>query len=436
MTHHKRCRLTNRRAGPIHDTISAATEAIEMNGQNLNPAKSRFFPFGILMLITFVAAGVYLTAGRQASGKPTPVLPLDDAYIHFQYARAMAEGHPLHYNPDQPATSGGTSLLYPAFLAVGYAVGFRGESLGWWALAIGVLAWLGAVWLFYRVAIWRTVGGRWIAVGVATAFTITGCIAWANLSGMETPLMILFTLLTLDRVIRDDLRGTLIAGVLVTLTRPEGLVIGLLAVLYGVRRRRNPCTLLAALPVIIAAGVQPTINLLATGSATASGLQAKSYLYLVPPDTGKIIILIGNNFLRLWGELISGYSPDDGAYISPYLFLMALLLVGIGVYRVWRPARSPDSSVPGPLAPVLLVAGWLVGLSAVVATLETAFWQFKRYQQPLIVLLFVLGAWTLIELWGDRQWNWRTLFRSNPLQPATAIPIAFAAIVAALIAFS
>ena len=36
------------------------------------------------------------------------LMPLDDAYIHFQYAKQTANGHPYIYNPGDDPTSGAT----------------------------------------------------------------------------------------------------------------------------------------------------------------------------------------------------------------------------------------------------------------------------------------------------------------------------------------
>src|SRR5258706_3522972 len=99
----------------------------------------------LLCLTVGLALLLYLASasGSRASAGG-PILPLDDAYIHFQYARVLAEGHPFQYNPGQPPTSGATSLLYPIILAVGYKLGFTGLQLGWWALGIG-----GGLWVFF-----------------------------------------------------------------------------------------------------------------------------------------------------------------------------------------------------------------------------------------------------------------------------------------------
>lgn len=71
-----------------------------------------------------------ITLGRAAGGGEM-LMPLDDVYIHFQYARQLALGQPYVYNAGEPPTSGATSFLYPYVLAAGYALGFQGRGRGW-----------------------------------------------------------------------------------------------------------------------------------------------------------------------------------------------------------------------------------------------------------------------------------------------------------------
>src|SRR5262245_58178831 len=63
--------------------------------------------------------------------------PLDDVFIHFDYARATARGYPFQWSMGNGYSSGNTSLLYPFVLSAGYAFGFRGPNLMIWA---GVVA--------------------------------------------------------------------------------------------------------------------------------------------------------------------------------------------------------------------------------------------------------------------------------------------------------
>ncbi|HEV8245407.1 MAG TPA: hypothetical protein VGP93_06555, partial [Polyangiaceae bacterium] len=42
--------------------------------------------------------------------------PLDDVFIHFDFARSIARGHPFEWSAGAGYSSGGTSLLYPFLL--------------------------------------------------------------------------------------------------------------------------------------------------------------------------------------------------------------------------------------------------------------------------------------------------------------------------------
>lgn len=53
--------------------------------------------------------------------------PLDDAYIYFQYARRLSEGHPFEYSPGDGYSSGATSVAYPFLLAAAHRAGFTGD---------------------------------------------------------------------------------------------------------------------------------------------------------------------------------------------------------------------------------------------------------------------------------------------------------------------
>lgn len=50
------------------------------------------------------------------------VPPLDDVYIHLQYARQIGLGEFLRYQPGAPATTGASSLLYVLLLGVAAVV--------------------------------------------------------------------------------------------------------------------------------------------------------------------------------------------------------------------------------------------------------------------------------------------------------------------------
>ena len=124
------------------------------------------------------------------------VMPLDDVYIHFQYARQLALGEPYVYNTGQEATSGATSFIYPYLLAVGYWLGFKGMSLGLWAMVVGSVALVGSMWAVYRLCL-AFDAPLWLSILTSVSFAITGSVSWHAMSGMETMLIVCFMLWTL-----------------------------------------------------------------------------------------------------------------------------------------------------------------------------------------------------------------------------------------------
>ncbi len=353
--------------------------------------------FCVIAGATFLA---YAASGK-ANSHGAFVMPLDDVYIHFQYARQMAAGQPYVYNPDLPPTSGATSFLYPYVLAIGYLIGFQGLSLGLWAMGVGALALVSAMWLVYKlVRLLDT--GEWLAVMVALAFGVNGSIAWHFMSGMETGLVMLFTLGTLYAVIKvvaadnGSDRNTTIQlitwATVLALIRPEGGLLAVAAVAMVWWQGRIKKRFVSAKPLrhwgqiglvipLVAFGAQPLVNWLLTGSAVASGNAAKSILGTVPFYWDEVIRRIIGNFVQIWVEFGTGISRREGLYIMPLLLLLAL--VGIGYLLVSRQLR---------VVGVMLVL-WLISGTAMLASLDTVFWHFKRYQMPFIALLFPLAGW-------------------------------------------
>jgi len=356
----------------------------------------------ILALTVGSVVLVYLAMSLSASDDPL-LMPLDDTYIHFQYARQFAQGEPMVYNPGDPATSGGTSLLYPPLLAVGYVLGFANWSLAYWALAVGIASFFASAWLVYLIAQNSPLDDEAkprhsYALALALAFALSGPFVWAALSGMETTLFVLSVLLTLYAYQRNQFRTIIAASVLMTVIRPEGNLLAGLVILLLIARRAVPADWPRGLQRIgwylspfFAAMIQPIINLAATGSTTSSGMQAKSHLYNTGAPVFERISDVFEFWIRLWRELLVGGSPDFGVYTSSLLSEVALAGLLIGTWWAWRKRR---------LNPAVLILAWIIVLSAAVATLDPAFWQFKRYQLPIMALFFPAAAWTAAAL-GD-----------------------------------
>lgn len=345
--------------------------------------------FAVICITIFA---IFVTTSFRA-GQGNLLMPLDDVYIHFQYARQMALGEPYVYNTGEPATSGATSLLYPIALAIGYLLGFQGLWLGLWAMLIGAVALFASMWVVYQICCELTIF-KWLSVLTALSLALTGSIAWHFMSGMETGLVITTILWTLLFFVRKQLAGFVIIASILTLLRPEGgiLAAGASILMCGrlwfdnSKQSRPYYQYLLLLLPIAALGIQPLVNYLLTGTAVATGNQAKSILAMIPHDWGVIITKILGNFVRMWRELIIGYAPQEGWYLPILLAPIALIGGGLLLFK-------PNYRLVG-----LLVIGWSLALSGAVSTLDTAFWHFKRYQIPLIVLFFPLAAFAVSEL--------------------------------------
>lgn len=185
---------------------------------------------------------------------------MDDAYIHFQYARNLALLGRLEFNPGEFRGLGTTSLLWPLALAAGIRVGVSPE-LG--ARILGILSlYCAALCVFHLAlpmfaALWPT-RARVGALLTASLFALSGNVIWFTLSGMETTLFLALGLLALLCYQRGNWAAVGVASGLAVTTRPEGLALGpTFLILELLRLRRGgawawggwaTALLLAALP--------------------------------------------------------------------------------------------------------------------------------------------------------------------------------------------
>ncbi len=123
------------------------------------------------------ASAFYRSLIEQTGGEWSA--PLDDVFIHFDYARATALGHPFEWVAGNGYSSGNTSLSYPFVLAFGWLVGFRELSLMVWAAWIACLSVFGLM-----LAVGRAVRGP-AAFLAAPLLVGVGALAWSLWSGME-----------------------------------------------------------------------------------------------------------------------------------------------------------------------------------------------------------------------------------------------------------
>ena len=337
----------------------------------------------LLLSAGFVLVGLGYNQGRL-------IPPLDDVYIHLQYARQIGLGEPFRYLPGEPVTTGASSLLYAVVLGAASAVGFTGRWLLGFAVGFGALcaaATTASVFLLARRLAGRT-AGLWTGVLVM----VSGPLLWGAVSGMEVGLLAVLLVGAVYAFVREQVRGrfaaTPVLATLLALTRPEGLIaaVGLVGAMLWTYRRVVPSVhrtwrtpVLVVLPLVAAAG-QLLFNYLATGTVAAAGVRAKSWLHqgllLQPLEVADQTL----RNLRAMSATLAGLSGQD--FLPPATLVLAVL----GLAALWAGRRRT-------LAVVLAFA--LAVVPASLATLSTAQWQDLRYLQPfvpLFLLLAVLGV--------------------------------------------
>jgi len=222
--------------------------------------------------------------------------PLDDVFIHFDFARETARGHPFQWSEGAGYSSGGTSLLYPFVLGVGYLLGFRKLELMAWAAVVacvGVFALLIAARRLFAAL------PRWTSYLAPPAVLCVGALDWSLFSGMEVALFL--ALWGGALIAWDDLSSAAHSaerslgkpaallgawGAALVATRPEGvaalLVLALSAVwLARSRGLRRVVELLAlcGAPALLVLVLHSVANRLLTGESTAAGALVKLELH-------------------------------------------------------------------------------------------------------------------------------------------------------------
>ncbi|HET9958687.1 MAG TPA: hypothetical protein VFQ61_29540 [Polyangiaceae bacterium] len=215
--------------------------------------------------------------------------PLDDVFIHFDFARSIARGYPFQWSEGNGYSSGGTSLLYPFVLAVGYLAGFRDLELMEWAAVCACICCFAALLAARRLA-------RGLPSAAALLLPLSlysvGALSWSLFSGMEVALFV--ALWALAYSVYDAIesaawsatwRSALClggAGLAVTATRPEGIVMVAVLALAAAWRVRHSGRLqglavaaIAIAPSLLLLGFHGLMNRVFTGESRAAGALVK-----------------------------------------------------------------------------------------------------------------------------------------------------------------
>ena len=332
-----------------------------------NRSRSQLIPIAAVIL----AFGLLLVRQWQATGDLASV-PLDDAYIHYRFADNLAHGRGFAFNPNEP-TPGSTSPLWVVLLAAGELAGLDPILA---SKALGALSFIACAWLTWHIAM-RLTANEWIAVLAGVLVALTGRMAWAALSGMETLAFAALTLLAIYRLLEHPLNvATSALFGLAALLRPEGYLLFALAV------------------------VSDQLSVIRSQSATTGSLRSAAFRLLQNALAFSVIIApyilfslattdspLPNTFRANARELTSieyafqyiQYAVSD----NPLAFVMAML----GILLAWLAQRRRAFRE----WPIVL---WAIGFPIVAALLTPNLRHHGRYAIPLIpftILLAIIG---------------------------------------------
>ncbi len=242
----------------------------------------------ISWFIALVAIGIRLVSGPH---------PIDDAYITFRYARNLAEGHGLVYNPGERVL--GTSTPLYALVLASLAAGLGADRLPHYALWVNAISGGVASILVFRLA--SKLGLAPLTAGLTGMLQALSplSIRYA-LGGMEICLTTALLLGSYSAHLEGRNIWRAIFGTIVVFSRLDAaLAIALFIAFELLRNRRIPWTTLgmvaaAIIPAAIAAEI-------AYGSALPQSVLAKSTsVYQSPVQTNAF------QFAYHFGGLIMG----------------------------------------------------------------------------------------------------------------------------------
>jgi hypothetical protein len=322
--------------------------------------------------------------------------PLDDVFIHFDFARSTARGYPFEWSEGNGYSSGGTSLLYPFVLALGYRIGYQGTQLMHWAVIVATLS----VWGFtYGTRVLTPTVAPWTRFVVPIILLSVGGLNWSLWSGMEVAFFLLvWTLCLLQwRALSDAPAGAHLAPAtqlglacaLLVATRPESAILVALFAFTAIARpgismrQRLSCLLLGGLPGFLILVSQAVANRVFTGEWSAAGGVVKlevNHPFMTRVEMWEAWLSnVGYQVARITNHhFTTDYWPALGTQLSTGWLLWFLALVPLFFSATRRGA-------------VLLWLSILCWMGTVALNGQVR-WQNERYAMPAVAWLLLTAG--------------------------------------------
>lgn len=313
-----------------------------------------------------------------------------DQNCYAQAARRIAAGHPFSYAPDQPPTTGQTSVLYPFVLSVPMMLGVEGHAINAASLALAVAFYL--IFLFGWGVVIATAlqpGGFARPAGVA-ALALSGAAAYVAFSQCDQGLWMAVSALIAAALARNLRVALTMLLMIAPWIRPEGMmVVAAFAAFRALTVIRVRCLRLSdamemLLPVLSAAGVF-ALNFALTGEAQFSSVADKGYFKFLP--FGLAAGRIAEDALAILGAYLCSVPIP---LKRTFCMTSPVVAVGFWIAVVWF-VRHPAGWLSRPFVFVLAAAMSIVSTSlGGFAGLD-----FDRYLAWALPVPIIMGAWGL-----------------------------------------
>lgn len=280
--------------------------------------------------------------------------PLDDAYIHLQYAKNFAQYQQFYYNMGEIET-GATSPLWAIILSIAFFLKFHPII---WSKFLGVFFhYLNSVLLFEIGK--KYIKNEKINLLISILYLLSPTLLYYSFSGMEVNLFIFLALLSF--VINGPEIGIILG--LICLSRPEGLIFsGVMLINKLIKKEKIliPLTfiLLIILPWIIYCQINSGRPLPSTFYAKTRGIHI--------PEFGSIIgfflwplheVYFSIGFLLLLFYSGKNLLEKEQLPLTFYPLMMGIFLVSYFIVALFYPYGSRYFAITIPFGALLLGIG-------------------------------------------------------------------------------
>ncbi|MCX6832945.1 MAG: hypothetical protein NT028_12605, partial [candidate division Zixibacteria bacterium] len=375
--------------------------------------RERLLVYSLLLIVHLALTLAFLADRSPGTDAATTGFPLDDAWIHLVYGRAVAQTGLPYYN-DGALEAGFTSPLWMVFLALAeltrsvfslpvvISVKFLGTLLAW----ISSLA-------VYELC--RKLSCSFLIALLGSALAAANPVSvFAQVSGMEVALTCALLTLTALAFAQERWRSCAVLLGLSFLSRPESaLVLILLVVIYWLSTRqmevrlRMRTSMTLIFPAILAAVIWICYCLAVTGHPLPNTFYAKY-------SSADAL----NGFAIVIGEIVLGLPAMSVG------FGVVLFLVG-AVAMIFRRTKS---SLIVLLIPWVFLAG--IALTRPMPSGCGVFFYWLRYAIPALPFLFIPIAMGASAIANPRQY-----FSSLRVKPGTRTVLNIAAVLLLLACF-